>query len=272
MNGGTYVSPGVDDTAEAALIAILMFVATAVWSWATLRFTGQWPGLLEFFGTMTGLTCVWLTRTQNVMCWPVGIVSCAALGVFFWQVDLPGQAALNLVFFVGSSVWGWWQWRVGVKGHRLYLDSDGTVAAAEGVYDLPVTGLKTYELFGIAGAVLGATFLSTPFIHYINPMSVMPFLDALVVWSSVAAQLLLGRKKVEAWWLWLGPVNLCSIYLFVVAGAYTVAALYVAFFFHAAWALRTWASVEQAPPASGERGPGTTPPFDVPIPKEEDYE
>jgi nicotinamide mononucleotide transporter len=58
--------------------------------------------------------------------------------------------------------------------------------------------------------------------------------------SSVVAQFLLGRKKVESWVLWLGPVNLLSITLFFLAGAYTVTALYIAFFIHAAFALRSW--------------------------------
>jgi nicotinamide mononucleotide transporter len=64
--------------------------------------------------------------------------------------------------------------------------------------------------------------------------------DALVVTASVTAQYLLGRKIIESWWLWLGPVNLLSIALFYAAGAYVVMALYCAFFIHAVVALRDW--------------------------------
>ena len=33
------------------------------------------PGWKDFVGTATALASVWLTRKQNVLCWPLGIVS-----------------------------------------------------------------------------------------------------------------------------------------------------------------------------------------------------
>lgn len=77
-------------------------------------------------------------------------------------------------------------------------------------------------------------------IDWLVPGSVYPGIDAIVVASSITAQYLLGRKVIESWWLWLGPVNMLSIVLFFAAGAYVVTALYVAFLIHAAFALRDW--------------------------------
>jgi nicotinamide mononucleotide transporter len=54
------------------------------------------------------------------------------------------------------------------------------------------------------------------------------------------AQWLLGRKKLESWYLWLGPVNVLSIILFLLSGAYVVTALYVAFLIHAIFAIKSW--------------------------------
>jgi nicotinamide mononucleotide transporter len=147
-----------------------------------------------------------------------------ALGYFFMQIALPGQQWLNWGYFLIIQLWAWPYWAFGGE-HRDTL---------------PVSMLSwTQRAMYIALIVSGAA-LTLSVISYISPGSFHPVLDATVVASSVVAQFLLGKKKVESWILWLGPVNLLSIYLFFMAGAYTLTALYVAFFIHAAFAIRSW--------------------------------
>ncbi len=221
---------------EAAVVASAMFVVTAGWSWLALWWTSNTVGPLEFFGVLTGLTCVWLTRTQNWYCWPVGIVSSGLFGYMYLGDStvegstVLGQVILNWGYFVPISVWAWWNWERGRNANdygdiRVKLG----VSKAGPLYAPAV-------LFLIA---LGTTFLA-PVITWFNPATTLPWVDAVVVSSSVAAQFLLGQKKVMAWWLWLGPVNLLSIYLNWTAGYQVVAILYVAFAVHAVVAIRTW--------------------------------
>lgn len=178
----------------------------------------------EFMGTWAGLTCVWLCRTQNILCWPWGIVSAVAFGFFFSEIGLPGQQWLNWGYFLIIQIFAWPYWAFGGKERT----------------ELPVTMLS----WGGRAVTLLALVLGTYAVYVANdtlvPGSFHPILDATVVASSVVAQFLMGRKKVESWLLWLGPVNLLSIILFFSAGAYTVMALYVAFFIHAFFATRTW--------------------------------
>ncbi|MCB9816436.1 nicotinamide mononucleotide transporter [Candidatus Nomurabacteria bacterium] len=178
----------------------------------------------EFIGTWAGLVCVWLTRTQNVLCWPWGILSSVMFGFLFAEIGLPGQQWLNWGYFLVIQVWAWPYWVFGGRDHS----------------ELKVSRLTRRGWVMVVAVLVVGTYLVYQVIDTFAPGSLYPVLDALVVVASVTAQFLLGRKKIESWWLWLGPVNLISIILFYTAGAYVVMALYVAFFIHAVFALRSW--------------------------------
>ena len=210
---------------EHASVVILMLIVTALYEFLAVQFIPDYAvNWYEFVGTWAGLTCVWLTRTQNVLCWPWGIVSSIAFGFFFKEIGLPGQQWLNWGYFLAIQLWAWPYW--------VFGGTDRTELKVSRV------GIKG-RILTIVAVVVG-TYAVYRFIAYISPGSLYPVLDALVVAASVTAQYLLGRKLIESWWLWLGPVNLLSIVLFYAAGAYVVMALYVAFFIHAVFALREW--------------------------------
>ncbi len=218
------------DNLEQLKVAALMFVVTALYELLSRHFIPSYNfNIYEFLGTWTALVCVWLSRTRNILCWPWGIISSVVLGIFFSQIGLPGQQWLNWGYFVVIQIWAWPHWAFGGKEQK----------------ELPVTVLSWKgRIITLLSIVLG-TFITYSLIGVLVPGSLYPWLDALVVASSVIAQYLLGKKKVESWLLWLGPVNMVSIILFYLAGAYTLTALYFAFFIHAAFALNTWVKVNK---------------------------
>jgi len=69
--------------------------------------------------------------------------------------------------------------------------------------------------------------------------------DASIVAASVVAMLLLSRKKVESWWLWILPVNVSAIGLYLATGAYMFAALYGLFLIMAFVGLARWIRAAQ---------------------------
>jgi nicotinamide mononucleotide transporter len=219
------------DHVEAGLTAAAMLTVTAAYTAlsAALIADHAFNGY-EFVGTWAGLTCVWLSRTRNILCWPWGILSVLALGMFFREIGLPGQQWLNWGFFLVIQIWAWPHWAFGGKNRS----------------ELPVTLMTWPERALALAAMTAGTIVAYALIGLVAPGSKFPFLDALVVAASVVAQVLLGRKAVESWLLWLGPVNLLSMALFLLAGAYTLTALYAAFFVHAAFALRAWRKAARA--------------------------
>ncbi len=218
------------DHIEQLKVAVIMLAATSAYVLGSSYVIPDYHfNIYEFTGTWAGLICVWLSRTRNILCWPWGILSSLALGVFFSQIGLPGQQWLNWGYFVIIQLWAWPHWAFGGKQRT----------------ELPVTALSWKgRLLTLASIALGTAVIYS-LIDIFVPGSSYPWLDALVVTASIVAQYLLGQKKVESWILWLGPVNLISIILFFLTGAYTLTALYVAFFIHAAFALNTWAKVNK---------------------------
>lgn len=210
---------------ENILVALVMLIVASAYQYASsIIVPGYAFNPYEFAGTWTGLVCVWLTRTENVLCWPWGIASALAFGFFFREIDLPGQQWLNWGYFFVIQLWAWPHWVLGGEARR----------------ELSITMLTLRgRILMLAALALGTMAIYTT-IDLLVPGSLYPILDATVVASSIVAQFLLGRKKIESWVLWLGPVNLLSIALFFIAGAYMATALYVAFFIHAAFALRSW--------------------------------
>ncbi len=215
---------------EHAYVVVAMLAVTLLYEAISAQLIPDFAfNAYEFVGTWAGLVCVWLSRTENVLCWPWGIVSAAAFGFFFSTIGLPGQQWLNWGYFLVIQLFAWPHWAFGGVGKT----------------ELPVTTLSWGGRMSALVAIVLGTYAVYLLIDALVPGSLHPVLDAIVVASSVVAQFLLGRKKVESWILWLGPVNMLSIALFYTAGAYTVMALYVAFFVHACFALRTWMQTER---------------------------
>ena len=219
---------GEKERRESVAVAAAMFVLAVLYELASRQLAPSYAfNIFEFVGTWTGLVCVWLSRTRNILCWPWGIASSLALGVFFAQINLPGQEWLNAGYFTVVQLWAWPYWAFG--GHTQT--------------ELPVSGLSVRGWCATIVSVIVGTAVVYEMIGVFAPGSLYPFFDSLVVAASVTAQFLLGKKKVESWYLWLGPVNLVSMGLFFAAGAYTLTALYVAYFVHALFAVLSWRRV-----------------------------
>lgn len=210
---------------ESLFVAIAMLAVTAVYEYSMSIVISDFTiNYYEFFGTWFILNAVWLVRTQNIQNWLWGILGVLALGVFFRDIGLPGQQWLQWAFFLPVQIWSWYFWLVG--GPRKE--------------ELKVTVLSGKERVVWLGAIVVSTSFVYVFIDKLSPGSLYPLLDALVVVASMSAQFLMGRKKVESWVLWLGPVNMVSIVLFYLAGAYVLTALYIAFFVHAIFGVKSW--------------------------------
>lgn len=176
----------------------------------------------EVAGMVTGLLCVWLTVRAHVACWPVGILSSAAYAWFFYgHLKLYADALLQL-FFIASSLLGWWQWLHGGQART----------------ELPVTRLDTRGrlLSGLATA-LASVSVGWMFARFTDAS--LPWLDAATSGMSVTAQLLLVRKKVESWVLWIA-VDVLSVGMYVAKQAHLTAVLYLLFLALAVRGLLEW--------------------------------
>ena len=154
--------------------------------------------------------------------WPLAIVSSVLYFALFWRSKLYGDAALQ-VFFAVVAFWGWLQW---LRGRR----EDGSALT---VSRLSRAGLTRVLL---ACAVLWpATGL---FLKHFTDTDV-PWWDAFPTAVSIVGQLLLGRKFIVKWAVWI-VVNVVSVGLFAYKGLWLTALLYTLFIALSGVGWRAW--------------------------------
>lgn len=166
---------------------------------------------LEVAAFAASLAMVAANMRVHPVAWPLAIAASLAYALLFADSRLYGEASLQL-FFVAVSLWGWQQWLRG-RGR------DGQ--------PLHVHRLTTGQRLGVAAATLAAWPLLGLLLARITDSDV-PFFDALPTVGSIAGQLLLARKVLENWAVWLA-VNVVSVALFAGKGLWLTALLYALF-------------------------------------------
>lgn len=170
-------------------------------------------------------TSVLLAGRNSVHTWWTGIVGCAAFAYVFFDSRLYADVTLQ-VFFIGSSVVGWWNWLNGNQGTSL-----------------PVRRSSIRLILGCATLGLLATVGYGSLLHRVTN-AYAPYLDSVILAFSVLGQFLLVARRVESWWCWL-VVNTVAVPLYASRGLYLTAALYAAFWINAVVSLRHWCRLSE---------------------------
>jgi nicotinamide mononucleotide transporter len=167
--------------------------------------------LIEPVAVVTGIACVALTVRQSIVSWPVGIVSTALFLVLFVRAGLYADSALQVLYIV-LGFYGWWHWLRGGPSRN----------------HLPVTSLSWRARLAAAAGVVIATVAVGLFLDRATD-SIVPYPDAATTVLSVTAQILLTRKLIESWPVWIFGVNLPYIALYLYKDLALTAALQVVF-------------------------------------------
>lgn len=193
--------------------------------------------MLDTAFTLLGTAVTWLEviafvlALANIACnvyeihwgWPLTIIASVLYAWLFYASKLYGEAGVN-VFFAVAALWGWWQW---LRGHRAGSSAPLRIARldSQGV---------AITVAGWAVAWLGCALL----LRAITDSDV-PWADGFVTAGSVVGTVLLGRKFIENWPIWL-IVNAASVALFAYKGLTLTVVLYVIFFGLAIWGWIGW--------------------------------
>ena len=181
---------------------------------------------LELISFVLAVITVLLNIRQTHWAWLFSILSSATYGVVFFGARLYGDMALQLVF-IAVSVWGWYQWLYGGARHE----------------GLVVTRLDLAARWHALGAWLVGFALIALFLRTWTNTDV-PHIDGFLTAGSLVGQLLLSRKKVENWHVWI-VVDVLYVGLYVYKGLILTAILYAVFIVLAWIGLRTWSRIAQ---------------------------
>lgn len=151
-----------------------------------------WP---EWLGVLSGFTCIYLAAREHIFNWPVSIISVIAYGWVFFEARMYGDMALQC-YFLFTAFYGWYFWF-----HKKAIN------------DKPVVILSTRGWLLSILAVIVLFFVLGLFLDRFTDTDV-PYADGFCTALSFVAQLLLTRKVLQNWVLWI-IVDICYIPLYI---------------------------------------------------------
>ena len=185
---------------------------------------------LEIIAVVFGFVAIWLAAKGKVVNFGIGLVNCVLYGILFGREGLYSGMILQGIYFV-INLYGLYSWRK----PKVEVDKELKVMwltakeRAMVVVVIAVTGV----LWGM-GVKWGAQLLPE---NIQEPQ--YPLVDAILTTASVVAQILLTRKKIDNWVIWV-IVDVVYIGLFLMVGMYWTAGLYVVYTGIAVNAVKMW--------------------------------
>jgi nicotinamide mononucleotide transporter len=184
---------------------------------------------LEWAAMALGLINIALLIFRSQWNFAFAIASVTLYVFIFFESRLYAESGLQ-VFFILANVWGWVLW------HR---------AAESGLDDsrVPVRWLD-WQSRAVWLTVTAAISLNLGWVMHRYTNAAMPFADSAIAGASVAAQILLGYRRIENWVLWIA-IDVAAVLLYIDRGLYPTAGLYGGMLVMSLFGLKEWIEVER---------------------------
>ncbi|GHA70342.1 nicotinamide riboside transporter PnuC [Pontibacter akesuensis] len=172
--------------------------------WAQFLAGMQQTSLLEYIAVVAGIVSVWYSRKENILVYPIGLISTTIYVYLSFKYHLIGEASVN-VYYTILSVYGWvlWSRKNNQEEHVLHISFS---SRKQWVQQLAFFAV----LYGIIYFCL--VYLKGAFYE-----GVIPWADAFASATAYTGMWLMARKKVESWYWWV-LTNIASIPLYFVKG------------------------------------------------------
>ena len=146
--------------------------------------------LLEILAVITGIISVWLTKKENVLLYPVGIISVLLWIYLCWVGKLFGQSVINFFFFV-MNVFGWINW----SAKNDFNESKVVIKNNSFNENLLV-------LFISAVLSIIILFILIP-LQDANSLLLFVAVESIITALNFVAMWLMAWKRIEHWILWI---------------------------------------------------------------------
>lgn len=160
----------------------------------------QSTSTLELISGIAGIVCVWFSKKENILVYPIGLVNTIGYLILSVKSHLLGEASVNL-YYTAMSIYGWILWSKKDKQHR------------------PVVKVKfsdrkqiLYQLLFFA-TLYGILYFSLQYLKKDFAPGAIPWADAFAASAAYTGMWLMAKKKVESWYWWIAT-NVASIPLY----------------------------------------------------------
>jgi nicotinamide mononucleotide transporter len=179
----------------------------------------QW---YEHVAVVTGIASVWYSKKENVLVYPIGLISTIIYIYLSFNGSLFGEATVNLYYTI-MSVIGWYLWMK--KSPNQQEDSLQITYSSK-------KEMQFQLLFFVVLFII--VFVSLTYLNEVFNKGTIPWADGFATASAFTGMYLMVKKKIESWYWWIAT-NIASIPLYfyknyVVTSLYYVILLVLAFY------------------------------------------
>lgn len=201
---------------------------------------------IEAIGTILGLLCIWYASKEKIINYLFGLLNVTLFAAIFFQIQLYASLLLQLFFFA-ANLYGWYAWSRQNESNEAVLK----------VRWLPRNKLVLLTAVCLV-AILLMTFFIDPVFAVLTRIAVtimqslgvavdmpllepdaFPFWDSAMLILSIAAMILMTRKYVENWLLWV-VIDVISIVIYAKQGVYAMSLEYILLMVIAAMGAMEW--------------------------------
>ena len=176
--------------------------------------------VIEIIAVVFSLACTWLAVKKHILNWPVGIIAVIAYMILFYREKLYADMVLQVIF-MAQGFYGWYNWI-----HKEERD------------EIKVSRLSTVEKITYSIVIMFFSMLwCYLLINFTNASS--PIVDSFVATTSLVANWLMAKKKIENWILWI-LADVIYIGLFWYKELYLSSFIYLVFLFLAVKGYKDW--------------------------------
>lgn len=186
----------------------------------------QQTTLLEYIAVIAGIASVWYSKKENILVYPVGLVSTIIYVYLSFKGHLIGEASVNIYYSV-LSVYGWVLWAKKDKQqhHVLHISYSNK---KEWIQQLSFCAVLYIVIF------FALVFLKSNFYP-----GVIPAADAFASATAYTGMWLMAKKKIESWYWWIAT-NMASVPLYFVKGFVFTSVFYLVLLVMAVFGLLEW--------------------------------
>lgn len=182
--------------------------------------------LPEYIAVVAGIASVWFSRIENILVYPVGLIS--TIIYIFLSIDghLYGEASVNLYYTI-MSIYGWILW-LKKDQQQHYVVTIQFSSRREWVLQLLFCAFFYVVIFS-----------ALTWMKYAFASATIPWADAFASSTAFTGMWLMAKKKVESWYWWIAT-NIASIPLYFVKQYVFTSVFYFILLVMAVFGLLEW--------------------------------
>lgn len=155
--------------------------------------------VVGIIASMTGVTCVILTGMGKISNYIFGTINVLLYAYVAWNAKYYGDVMLNLLYYFPTNIIGWFVWKKNIdEENKEVYKRKMSVKQEIFVGILSVVGIFAY---GFILRLLGGN---------------LPIVDSMSTVLSVVAQILLIKRYMEQWIIWI-VVDIVSVIMWIAA-------------------------------------------------------